>query len=439
MPLKNCNVKDTIYYKGRQEFRFDFSAEEISSDGGVVLLSKLEKKHRLLSDFAGQLPDPRNPLYVTHTIEKLVQQRVFLQCLGYEDCNDSDSLSHDPVLKEFLDESLASQPTLCRLENRVDKYLIQRLLNYWVDKYVDSIDPSRTEIVIDVDSTDDPTHGNQQLSMFHGYYDHHMYHILIFHDASTGQIICPFLRAGNTHTASAATSILKRIVKKIRQRFPHMKITLRADSGFSGSKIYKLANKLKLNFCIGISRNDRLKAFTESAEKKITSLYVDKSEKHQEIVGPFQYKADSWDTSQKVYAKVESTGKGLNVRYFTSNMEGKGEELYFDFYVQRAEHSENRIKELKNMCFADRLSCHDFYANFLRLFFSCLAYEMMVFLKQAISKTSCEEAKKWQIHNIRLFLLKIGACIKKRVKRITVCFSRAYPRQNLFRQVMANC
>ncbi|MFH1321107.1 MAG: IS1380 family transposase [Bacteroidota bacterium] len=376
---------------------------------------------------------------ITHGMDKLIKQRVFLQCLGYEDCNDSDELSHDPLLKEFLEKSLASQPTLSRLENSVDKHTIKDLLEYWIDRYVSSIDPSRTHIVIDVDSTDDPTYGCQQLSMFHGYYYHHMYHILLFHDAHTGQVILPFLRAGNTHTAAGATALLKRIVEKIRKRFPGMKITLRADSGFSGPDIYRLAQRMCLKFCIGIPTNQRLKALTLDSEKKVVKKYVSKNIKHQRVVGPFLYRAKSWDTPQNVWAKVESTGKGLNVRYIISNIEQKGKDIYFGFYVHRAEASENRIKELKNMCYADRLSCHSFYANFLRLFFSCLSYELMRLLKDVIIKTNYKKASKWQVHNIRLFLLKIGACVKKRVRTITICFSRAFPRQALFRQVAALC
>jgi hypothetical protein len=290
-----------------------------------------------------------------------------------------------------------------------------------------------------VDSTDDPTHGHQQLSLFHGYYSQHMLHILVFHDARTGQIVCPFLRAGNTHTAAAAVALFRRIVIKIRERFPNIKITLRADAGFSGSAIYQLAHELNFDFCIGIAKNNRLKAFTTEEEQEVTQQYVEAEQKHQRIIGPFEYQANSWHAPQKVYAKVESTGKGLNVRYIVSNIEQQAEELYFGFYVQRGECSENRIKELKNMCSADRLSCHKFYANFLRLFFSCLTYEMMRLLKMAIAKTSCKVAKKWQVDNIRLFLLKIGACIKKRVRSITIRYSRAYPRQHLFKEVMACC
>ncbi|MBL4753317.1 MAG: IS1380 family transposase [Flavobacteriales bacterium] len=439
MPQKKVKTKNTLYYRNRQAIRFDFSAEEISSDGGVVLLDKLERTHGLLSDFSKRLPDYRDPLRITHSMDKLIKQRVFLQCLGYEDCNDSDELSHDPILKEFLEDRLASQPTLSRLENTSDKHAIKDLLEYWVDRYVASIDPTRKDIVIDVDSTDDQTHGHQQLSRFHGYYYHHMYHILLFHDGETGQVILPFLRAGNTHTASGATSLLKRIVQKIRKRFPTMKITLRADSGFSGPGSYHLAQKMDFEFCIGIPANERLKRLTAEIEAQVKEQYVSKNIKYQEIVGPFLYQAKSWDIPQQIWAKVESTGRGLNVRYIASNIDQEGEDIYFGFYVHRGEASENRIKELKNMCYADRLSCHSFHANFLRLLFSCLSYELMRLLKDVIAKTNHQQAKKWQVHNIRLFLLKIGACVKTRVRTITVCFSRAFPRQALFRQVAALC
>ena len=151
----------------------------------------------------------------------------------------------------------------------------------------------------------------------------------------------------------------------------------------------------------------------------------------------FEYQASTWHKPQQCYSKIESTGKGLNIRHFISNMNEKdAREIYFGFYVKRGEASENRIKEVKNMCFSDRLSNHDFWANFLRLFFSSLAYEMFLLIKQAIRKTKNKVASKWQIDTIRVSLLKVGATIKKTKRRIYYRFSRAFVQQKLLKQLI---
>jgi hypothetical protein len=435
MPKSKPN--NTAFYRNKKAYNFDFSAEYISSDGGILLSEKMEKKYGILKSFARELPDNRNPLYITYTREEQLKQRVYLLMQGYEDCNDQDKLQNDPVIKRVIDNDLCSQPTLSRFENSLSKYDIFRLCNWFVDRYVSNIPKGKKEIIIDIDSTDDPTHGQQQLSLFNGYYYQWMYNELIINDGQTGEVILPVLRPGNCHSGKWAVSILKRIIKKIRKRFPGIIIKIRADSGFSSSGIYKLANNMDIELCIGIATNDVLKTFTKEKEQEIQEQYLSKKIKHQEIIGPFEYQAKSWDTSEKVYAKVESTGKGMNIRYFVSNISGNGgKQLYWDFYVKRGETSENRIKEIKNMCFSDRLSCHGFWANFFRLMLSCLCYEMFRQIKLLIAKTNNQFATKWQINNIRLYLLKIGTTIIERVRSIKIKFSKAFTYQNLLTDLL---
>jgi hypothetical protein len=427
--------KDTVFYRGNTSVILDFSAEEISSDGAVLLLEKLERKHGLLRYFSRYIPDNRDPFRVVHSIEKLLKQRVFAMMQGYEDANDVAYLKNDPLYQDILDGEMASQPTMSRFENSMDKHAIFTLCYAWIERYVSSL-KGRKSVVIDIDSTDDPTHGNQQLSMFNGYYGHFMYNELFFHDGDTGQIIIPVLRPGNSHSNKWYVSILKRVVIKIREAYPDMEITIRGDSGFSSPVFYQLADDFNLNFALGISSNERLKKRIARAEKAVRHLYVSKNVKHQHFIA-FTYKADSWHKSQSCYAKVESTGKGLNTRFIVSNMkEADARSIYFGFYVQRGEASENRIKEVKNMCFSDRLSNHGFWANFSRLFISSLAYEMFLLLKKAIKKTKFTKAKKWQIDTIRVSLLKVGATIKKTKRRIFYRFSKAFVFQDLFRELV---
>ena len=182
------NTKDTLFYRGNTSVSVDFSASEISTDGSLILLEKLERESKLIKKFSKHLPDLRDPRFITYTREDQLKQRVFMMMLGYEDTNDVVHLQHDPLFKDVLQGDLASQPTMSRFENSLDKHSVFGLCNAWVDNYVASLS-GRKRIVIDVDATDDPTYGKQQMSMFNGYYGQFMLNELFFHDGETGQII----------------------------------------------------------------------------------------------------------------------------------------------------------------------------------------------------------------------------------------------------------
>ena len=429
------SYKNTVFQRQKKEFKVNFSSEEISSDTSLILLEKIERKHKMIRDISALIPDYRNPLFVVHSYEKMLKQRVFLLMQGYEDANDAGYLKYDPVLQTILDGGIVSQPTMSRFENHLDKHTIFNILNVWVDRYVDSI-KGRDEVVIDIDATDDPTHGNQQLSMFNGYYGRFMYNELFFHDGETGQIILPVLRPGNSHSNKWYVAILKRVILKIRKSHPNIKIIIRADSGFSNAPFYKLADDYDLFYAIGLSTNDVLKRRIKRAEDAVRFLFGQYGKKHQHFIS-FKYKAGTWHKAQQCYSKIESTGKGMNVRHFVSNLpEQEAREIYFGFYVKRGEASENRIKEVKNMCFSDRLSNHNFWANFTRLLISSIAYEMFLILKGMIKKTKFIKAHKWQIDNIRLYLLKVGGTIKETVKRIYFQFSKSFVHKKLFEQLI---
>lgn len=435
MSHPDLSTKNTLFYRAKQSISFDFSASAISSDGSLILLEKLERDNKLLSYFSKFLPDSRNPNLITYTREQQLKQRVFMLMLGYEDTNDVTHLQNDPLFKDILQGDLASQPTISRFENSFDKASIFTLLHAWVDRYVLSL-KGRKQVVIDIDATDDSTYGNQQLSMFNGYYGKFMLNELFFHDGQTGQIILPVLRPGNSHSNKWYVGILKRIVQKIRLSYPQMKIIIRTDSGFSCAPFYKLVDKYELYFTTGQASNSILKKRVERCERAVKHLYVDQNIKHQHFIS-YEYQAKSWHKPQRTYAKIESTGKGLNIRHFVSNIEEQdARKIYFDFYVKRGDASENKIKEVKNMCFSDRLSNHGFFANFFRLFLSCLAYEMFLLLKSRIKKTQFEESKRWQINTIRTNLLKIGATIKITKKRVFYQLSKAFVNQELFREVL---
>jgi len=427
--------KDTVFYRGKQSVSVDFSATEISSDGSLILLEKLERDHNVIKYFSKFLPDQRNPRSITYTREGQLKQRVFMMMLGYQDTNDVTHLQHDPLFMDVLQGDLASQPTLSRFENSLDKQSIFTLCYAWIDRYVSSL-AGRDRIIIDIDATDDATYGKQQMSMFNGYYGKFMYNELFFHDGDTGQIILPVLRPGNSHSNKWYVSILKRIIIKIRHSYPEMEIIIRTDSGFSCAPFYELVEKYDLFFATGQASNEVLKRKVGRSEKAVRHLYLEQGNKHQHFIS-FPYKAKSWHKEQQCYSKIESTGLGMNIRHVISNLkEQDAREIYFGFYVKRGDASENRIKEVKNMCFSDRLSNHGFWANFFRLFTSSLVYEMFLLLKDSIKRSTITVAKKWQISSIRTYLLKVGATIKITKRRIYYQLSKAFVYKDLFREII---
>jgi hypothetical protein len=427
--------KDTIFYRGNKSVSVDFSAGDISSDGSLILLEKLEREHKLIKYFSEFIPDQRNPRFITYSREDQLKQRVYMMMLGYEDTNDVAHLRHDPLFKDVLQGDLASQPTLSRFENSLDKHAIFNLCYAWIDRYVSSL-AGRDRIIIDVDATDDSTYGKQQMSMFNGYYGKFIYNELFFHDGDTGQIILPVLRPGNSHSNKWYVSILKRIIIKMREAYPELEIIIRSDSGFSCAPFYELVEKYDLLFATGQASNEVLKRKVNRAEKAVRNLYLNQGEKHQHFI-TFPYQAKSWHKEQQCYSKIESTGLGMNIRHVISNLkEQDAREIYFGFYVKRGDASENRIKEVKNMCFSDRLSNHDFWPNFFRLFTSSLVYEMFLLIKKRIKKSTLEVAKKWQISSIRTYLLKVGATIKITKRRIFYQLSKAFVYKDLFRQII---
>lgn len=431
--------KNKLFYRHNQELLFDFTGNSISSDGGLLLLEKLERQQQTIKFFTDLLIDERQQGKINYSLKDLLKFRVFAMVMGYEDCNDVQRLNGD-VAFELTCGKLASQPTLSRFENNIQINDICQLCLGFIDRYIQSLSSDRKKIIIDVDATDDPTHGAQQLSMFNGYYGHNAYTELLFHDGETGQLILPVLRPGNAHSNKWFISCLRRIVKRIKIKCPDAKIILRGDTGYAGAKFFSYAKKATISHVTGLAKNERLAKITALAETSIREQYLKKGLKTKLFIGPFQYQADSWKAPLFCYAKIESTGHKVLVRYYCTNMKKQeAQSLYQDFYTKRGDTSENRIKELKNMCFSDRLSCHKFTANFFRLLMSGICYEVLRTIREKIIEGGFEKEGKWQASNIRLLLLKIGTQVKKTKKRIYIHFAEHYLYQDIFRSVLAQC
>ena len=339
----------------------DFEGGRITSDAGSLLLRELDERHGLTEAMTKALDDPRDPSRVTHELRTLLRQRIFSIAMGYEDTNDSTTLRTDPALKASsgrLPETsgdLASQPTLCRFENRVTRRDLRHLADRLLSVYLEAHPGPRDVIVIDIDATDDPTHGHQQLSFFHGYYDEHMYHPLLVFDGLTGFPMACVLRAGNTHASHGSVAVLKRIIKRLKRAYGGAQIVLRADAGFAIPSLYRLCEKEHIHYVIGLITNDRLRAKGAGLLARAEDGFTETGTK-QRLFGAFWYRADSWKRSRRVVAKAEYTEKGLNQRFVVTDFGLKPKRIYDDIYVLRGD-IENRIKELKLELKADRLSC----------------------------------------------------------------------------------
>ncbi len=428
--------KYRAFFQGKQEFLVDFNAEKITTDAGALLIEKIEKKHRIIKYFSDLIPDKRDPSYITYSMEHLLKQRVMLNAQGYEDGNDVEQLKNDPLFEEILGQNLSSQPTVSRFENTVNKHVIFDLLYARVDRYVENFSPKRRHLVIDIDGTDAETYGHQQLSLFNGFYGHTMYNQLLFHDGQTGEVILPALRPGNAHSNWWYVAILERIIKKLRAKLPNLVIYVRADSGFSTPKFYNMAKNYNLLYVIGIASNQVLKRQTKLLSEIISSICSKDKKKLQYFSKTFDYQANTWQQPEQCFAKVEYTGKGMNIRYIISNIRNlTNQDIYKEFYVQRGETSENRIKDLKTMCYSDRMSNSDFWSNFFRLIMSSMTYEFFRLIKLKINSLELDKfnkQKKWNINSIRLLLLKAGAMIKKTKRRVKISISNAFAYKDLF-------
>jgi hypothetical protein len=427
--MADCTSKQIEFepFKGRRvEAKFD--GGEVSSDGGLLLVRKLERRVGLIEAVARALADPRDPERITHSLGSLLRQRVFGLIQGYEDLNDHATLRADKLMQTACerDTELASAPTLCRLENRATRAAAWAMHAVIVEKFIASFKVPPQELVLDFDATDDPLHGHQDKRFFHGYYDHYCY--LPLYVFCGEQLLVAYLRPSKIDEAKHAGAVLKLLVGRLRRAWPTVRIVLRGDSGFCRRRVLAWCERNGVHYCVGLAKNSRLNAMTEWQRASLAHQFADSGLK-QRAFAELRYGARTWKIERRVIARLEHADKGDNPRYIVTNLEGPPAELYEKLYCARGE-MENRIKEAQLGLFADRTSCQHFAANQFRLLLSSLAYILTERLR-ALGLAGTEFAR-LQATTLRAKLLKIGAVIVRNTRRVRVMLSSAFPHQGIF-------
>lgn len=423
----------TFSSQGRRQVTADFRGGDISSDAGVMLLREAERGLGLIKRLSDAINDPRDPARITHEQSTLLKQRVLAIALGYEDLNDHTALRNDTLLKlgAGATDAMGSSPTLCRLENRVDRASMWAMARVLVDTFIESFGKKvPQELILDFDATDDPPHGKQEGHFFHGYYDHYCF--LPLYVFCGDKMLVSYLRPSNIDGAKHAWAILALLVKRLRAQWPKVRIVMRADSGFCRWRMLRWCDTHNVNYIVGLARNSRIESLAAALMLKAAKGYAKTKEK-QRLFGDIQYAADTWDRTRRVIAKAEHMEAGPNPRFIVTNLKGvKGDakELYDTIYCARGE-MENRIKEQQLGLFADRTSCHKFVANQFRVLLSAAAYVLVEHIRStALRGTALACA---QVTRIRLELFKIGARVITSVRRIVIHLATACPAQDIFK------
>jgi hypothetical protein len=425
---------------------------QLSSDAGLLPLRQFDQRWNYTARLAECLVDPKPSCQ--RSLLSMTRQRLFGILAGYEDCNDHDILRDDPVFKLIADrlpddEPLASQPTLSRFENLATPAVLQELIDFTIRTGIERLKQKHggklpASITLDLDATDDPTHGHQQLTLFHGYFGQYQYFPLIISEPTTKHVFLAWLRPGTVHASLGADDDLMRVVNALRKERPDIAIHVRADAGFGNPRMYRVCEENDLTgegpaltYTLGFSTNPRLKKLTEALMQRAVEQY-DQTHEKQRLFECFQYQCDSWDHPRTIVAKAECHDQGTNLRFVVTNVANvtcsadAGRE--YDHYTQRGE-SEQRMDELKNGLHMDRLSCHRFMANFFRLLLHTAAFNLLNAARD--NENLPEVLRVGQPCTWRTLLIKVAAVVVQSARRIVVKLAGNWPWWTMYQSVAA--
>src|SRR5512142_162918 len=440
-----------------------FDGGDISSDGGSLLLRKTEKLTAIIRQCAARFTDHRHPELIEHSLEHLVAQRLYALALGYEDLNDHDDLRHDPLLatvvgkkdptgqdrrrKRDQGKALAGKSTLNRLEltpvgadedSRYKKIICgtRAVEGLFLELFLQAHPVPPEPIVLDLDATNDPIHGDQLGRFFHGHYQEYCF--LPLYIFCGDHLLCARLRPSNIDGSAGALKQLQRIVARIRQVWPNVTILVRGDSGFCREPIMAWCEANNVDYLFGLAQNPRLLRMIAAQAEQARQQY-EATKQPARVFADLRYQTvDSWSRERRVVAKAEHWDKGANPRSVVTSLDLEdhpAKELYEEIYCGRGA-MENWIKEQQLHLFADRTSAKTMRANQIRLFFSSIAYALLEALRRlGLTGTSMAQA---QCPTIRLRLLKIGALVQVSVRKVWVRLASSCPSADVFRQAFGN-
>jgi hypothetical protein len=364
--------------------------EHLTSDAGLLPIRQFDEQIGLTAEFVGALRDPRFGPFVDHTFSEMVRVRIYGILAGYADQNDHDQLRYDPVFKllagrEPLDEALASQPTLSRFENSINIASLWRLRDVLIDQFLASFAAPPHRLTFDIDPFDDPTHGQQQLTFYHGYYEQYQYLPRLITCAQNDLVVMACLLHGTAHGALGADDDLEYLVGRLRAKWPDVVIELRGDSGMGVPTMYNICERLDVQYTFGIRLNSVLKRQSDTLLAEAVEQY-ERTGQPQRLFTAFEYQAGSWALPRWVIVKAEAHAAGTNRRAVVTNRPGARvlPQAAYDEYANRGE-SENRNKEIKCGLEADRLSDHRYLANLFRLYLHSAALNLLVRLRNQVA------------------------------------------------------
>lgn len=443
------------------------SAGQVSSDAGLLPFRQLDEQLGLSEQLAECLIDRRHVGYVGHTFLEMVRMRMYGILADYADQNDHDLLRSDPIFKllcgrSIHDDDLASQPTLSRFENAIGTHSFFGLRDMLIDQFIASFDEPPKMLTLDIDPFDDPTHGQQQLTFFHGYYRQYQYLPRVITCAENDLVLNLSLLYGSAHPALGAGEDLKYVVDRLREAWPDVRIHIRGDSGFGVPEMYDNCEQLETDYTLGIGMNARLKKFSDSLLETAVERY-EATGQPQRLFTAFWYRANSWPAQRWVVIKCEANSQGTNRRAVVTNRPGAFvlPGAAYDAYADRGE-SENRNKELKGGLMADRLSDHRYFANLFRLYLHTAAYNLLVRMRH-VTELPLPENERQEVpvealagrsrrghHNRRRAhdplgqgqpctwrtrLIKVAALVYESTRRVVVRLSSNWPYLGHYQQV----
>jgi len=445
--IKN-NIETTsqiisLFPVSNHKIEVSFKGDQISSDGGLLLLREVENQLGLISNICNCIKDVRDQRYINHTINEMLTQRVLQVAAGYEDCNDCNDLRSDSILKTCVGrlphsgDDLASQPTMSRLENSVTKKELYLIGKCMVDNFVDSYQQEPSVIILDCDDTNTNTYGQQELSLFNDYYHDYCYMPLHIYEGLSGKLITTILKPGRRSKQNNISLLLQRLISQLREQWENTVIIIRGDGHFASNDFMQWCDgQCNIGFITGLTGNQklhRLAGVTIESAKREYLQYGNPVKRYHS----FMYQAGSWEKPQKVIVKVEVSNKGTNIRYIVTNMtDYKSKELYEKGYCARGV-MELRIKEHKLYLKSDRASCSSFMANQFRLFIHSAAYVLMhTMQKELFRNTEFENATFKTIQNK---LIKTAAWVKELKTKIKIelpeCCPTKHMQTNAFRML----